>query len=118
MFLNIGFIRNLSSQESRPTMKHVLLIDDHAVVREGLKQLLEEPGATTFGEAATGGEALRLARGERWDIVVLDIYFDGRSGLEVLKELKQMCPKLPVLILSTHSEVQYARRALSGAGQE
>ncbi|MDT4967637.1 MAG: hypothetical protein QOJ64_2374 [Acidobacteriota bacterium] len=92
-------------------MKNILLVEDHAVVREGLKKMLEQPGVTSFGEAATGAEAMRLFRGKRWDIVVLDIYLDGRSGLEVLKELKQISPKLPVLILSMHSEEQYARRA-------
>jgi DNA-binding NarL/FixJ family response regulator len=65
----------------------------------------------TFGEAGTASEALRLVREQDWDVVVLDISLGDRSGLEVLKELKQVRPRLPVLILSMHSEEQYARRA-------
>ena len=90
----------------------ILIADDHAVVRDGVKKILEElPGEITYGEARTAQEALRLVHEENWDIVVLDISLGERSGLEVLKELKQVRPKLPVLILSMHSEEQYARRA-------
>jgi DNA-binding NarL/FixJ family response regulator len=64
-----------------------------------------------FGEASTPREAIALVRRESWDAVVLDISLGARSGLEVLKELKQVRPGLPVLILSMHSEEQYARRA-------
>jgi DNA-binding NarL/FixJ family response regulator len=93
-------------------MKKILIVDDHEVVREGVKKILtEQPGAITFGEASTAPEALRLARAEEWDVVVLDLSLGERSGLEVLKELKQIRPRLPVLILSMHSEEQYARRA-------
>jgi DNA-binding NarL/FixJ family response regulator len=66
---------------------------------------------TTFGEASTGHEALKLTREGDWDIVVLDLSLGGRGGLEVLKELKQIRPRLPVLILSVHTEVQFVRRA-------
>src|SRR5437763_1401819 len=90
----------------------VLIIDDHEVVRDGVKKILgEQSGTTTFGEASTAQEAIRLAREQDWDVAVLDISLGSRSGLEVLKELKQIRPKLPVLILSMHSEEQYARRA-------
>lgn len=90
----------------------VLIVDDHEVVRDGVKRILDEqPGAVTFGEASTAQEALKLAREEEWDVVVLDLSLGGRSGLEVLKELKRVRPKLPVLILSMHSEERYARRA-------
>jgi len=90
----------------------MLIIDDHAVVRDGLKRIFEEqPGTIAFGEASTASEALELARDQDWDVAVLDLSLGGRSGLEVLKELKQLRPKLPVLILSMHSEEQYARRA-------
>lgn len=93
-------------------MLRVLIVDDHAVVRDGVKNALEEKARTnSFGEASTPSEALELARKQDWDIVVLDLGLGGRSGLEVLKELKQIHPKLPVLILSMHSEEQYARRA-------
>jgi DNA-binding NarL/FixJ family response regulator len=90
----------------------VLIIDDHAVVRDGIKKILDEqPGEVSFGEASAAPEALRLAREQEWDVAVLDLSLGSRGGLEVLKELKQVRPKLPVLILSMHSEEQYARRA-------
>lgn len=93
-------------------MKKILIVDDHEVVRAGVKKILDEQsGAITFGEASTAPEALRLVRDEDWDVVVLDLSIGDRSGLEVLKELKQIRPHLPVLILSMHSEDQYARRA-------
>src|SRR5882762_9862420 len=96
-------------------MTRILIVDDHEIVRDGIRKMLDEqPGAVTFGQAGTAAEALDLARDEEWDVVVLDLSLGGRSGLEVLKELKQMRPRLPVLILSMHSEEQYARRAFKG----
>ena len=94
-------------------MKRILLVDDHEVVRDGVKKIFDEqqPGTTVFGEASTAPEAIRLVRDEDWDVVVLDLSLGGRSGLEILKELKQLRPRLPVLILSMHSDEQYARRA-------
>ncbi len=93
-------------------MKRILIVDDHDVVRDGIKRIFDrQAGTATFGEASTGAEALKLARDADWDIVVLDLSLGGRSGLEVLKELKQIRPRLPVLILSMHTEVQFARRA-------
>jgi len=90
----------------------ILIVDDHAVVRDGVKTIIGERfGKVVLGEASTANEALELARQEEWDAVVLDISLGARSGLEVLKELKHLRPKLPVLILSMHSEAQYARRA-------
>lgn len=93
-------------------MKRILLVDDHELLREGVKRIFDKQSEViTFGEASTGLEALKLARQEEWDIVVLDLSLGSRSGLEVLKELKQFRPRLPVLILSMHTEVQFARRA-------
>ncbi|MEA2144359.1 MAG: hypothetical protein QOI64_2789 [Solirubrobacteraceae bacterium] len=93
-------------------MKKILIVDDHEVVREGVKKVLGElPDTITFGEAGTAPDALRLAREQDWDVVMLDLSLGDRGGLEVLKELKQTRPRLPVLILSMHSEEQYARRA-------
>jgi two-component system invasion response regulator UvrY len=93
-------------------MKKILIIDDHEIVRDGLKRIVNEQSENiTFGEASTAPEALRLVVEQDWDIVVLDLSLGGRNGLEVLKELKQIRPGLPVLILSMHSEEQYARRA-------
>ena len=93
-------------------MIKILIVDDHEVVRDGVKKIFEkQTGTAAFGEAGTAQEALTLAREEEWDVAVLDLSLGGRNGLEVLKELKQIRPRLPVLILSMHSEEQYARRA-------
>jgi DNA-binding NarL/FixJ family response regulator len=90
----------------------VLIVDSHAVVRDGIKKLVDGPdGAVVFGEATSPAECIRLARERAWDIAVLDLALAGRDGLEVLKELRQIRPRMPVLILSRHSEEQYARRA-------
>src|SRR5205085_3549622 len=91
----------------------ILLADDHAVVRHGLKQILaDEFKKAAFGEARNAQEALDLVWKEDWDIVVLDITMPGRSGLEVLKEIKKSKPKIPVLVLSMHPEDQFAVRVL------
>jgi len=93
-------------------MRKVLIVDDHEVVRDGVKRLLEEqPGEVSCGEAGTPDQALEMALLGDWDAVVLDLSFAAKSGLEVLKELKQLRPRLPVLVLTMHSEEQYARRA-------
>ena len=91
-------------------MWKILTVDDHEVVRRGVKDMFTEASAT-FGEAHSGAEALTLVREQDWDIVVLDISLGGRNGLEVLGEIKQLKPSLPVLILSMHAEEQYAVRA-------
>jgi two-component system, NarL family, invasion response regulator UvrY len=91
----------------------ILLADDHAVVRFGLKRILaEEYPRAVFGEARNAQEALELLWKEKWDVVVLDITMPGRSGLEVLREMRKSCPKLPVLVLSMHPESQFAVRVL------
>lgn len=91
----------------------ILLADDHAIVRRGLKQTLADLFAqATFGEAGNTAETLESVWKQDWDVLVLDISMPGRSGLEVLREVKQARPKLPVLVLSTHPEDQYAIRCL------
>ncbi len=91
----------------------VLIADDHAVFRHGLKDILVRhfPDAR-FGEAETAQAALKLAWKRSWDIMLLDVRMPGRSGLEILKEVKHARPKLPVLILSAYPEDQYALRVL------
>jgi len=98
-------------------MKKILLIDDHAVMREGLKQILEDEfHEAVFGEAGNAGEALDLLQQKDWDLVILDIVLPGRSGLDVLKEIRQHKPKVPILVYSMHTEEEFAIRALrSGA---
>jgi two-component system, NarL family, invasion response regulator UvrY len=91
----------------------VLIADDHAVFRRGLKETLAEAfSAVVFGEARTAQEALDHVRRQNWDVVILDISMPGKSGLDILDELKRLRPKLPVLLLSMHPEQQFARRAL------
>jgi two-component system invasion response regulator UvrY len=91
----------------------ILLADDHAVVRHGLKQILaDEFKRASFGEARNAHEALDLVWKEHWDVVVLDVTMPGRSGLEVLREIKKSKPRIPVLVLSMHPENQFAVRVL------
>jgi DNA-binding NarL/FixJ family response regulator len=91
----------------------ILIADDHAVVRRGLRQILAEAFKRAFiGEAANSQEALERVWKDPWDIVILDLTMPGRSGLDVLKEIKRARPKLPVLILSMHPEDQFAVRLL------
>jgi two-component system invasion response regulator UvrY len=91
----------------------ILLCDDHAVVRHGLRQILADDfKKSTFGEARNAQEALDLVWKEHWDVVVLDITMPGRSGLEVLREIKKSKPRTPVLVLSMHPENQFAVRVL------
>jgi len=92
-------------------------VDDHTVVRQGLRHVLaDEFRRAEFGEARNAQEALNRVWKDKWDVVVLDITMPGRSGLEVLREIKHSKPKLPVLVLSMHPEDQFAVRVLkSGA---
>ncbi len=91
----------------------ILIADDHAVVRRGLKEILaEEYKLAEFGEAEDGPQTLKLVSKQKWDAVLLDITMPGMSGLDVLKDLKSVHPNLPVLVLSMHPEDQYARRCL------
>ncbi len=92
-------------------MIKVIIVDDHPVVRRGLKQIIEdEPDMQVTGEATTAGECFSLVRRMECSLVLLDISLPDRSGFDVLKQLKYERPGLPVLILSVHSEDQYAVR--------
>jgi len=94
-------------------MIKVVVVDDHAVVREGLKRIItENVGMTVTGEAADGHEAMLVIKSEPCDVVLLDITMPNKSGLDVLKELHAESPRLPVLVLSMHGEDQYAIRVL------
>jgi DNA-binding NarL/FixJ family response regulator len=96
----------------------ILIVDDHTIFREGLKRILsEEFSGVVFGEACNATEALEQVWKRKWDIVLLDITMQGRSGIDVLKEIRNSAPDLPVLILSGHPEEQYAVRVIrAGAG--
>lgn len=91
----------------------IIIADDHAIVREGLKQIVaEEKDMLVCGEAENASDLMELLNKEQWSIVVLDINMPGKSGLEALKDIKQIYPNLPVLILSMFSEDQYGLRAI------
>lgn len=101
-------------------MIRILLVDDHLIVRQGLRQVLGDvPGLQIVAEAAEGVEAIRAVRQlmaskphAMLDVVLLDIALPGRDGLDVLKQLKAEYPKLPVLMLSTYPDKQFAVRCL------
>src|SRR5215813_11205968 len=94
-------------------MINVVVVDDHAVVREGLKRIIAESGGMNVsGEAADGHEAMQVIRKQPCDVVLLDITMPNKSALDVLKELHAESPRLPVLVLSMHPEDQYAVRVL------
>ena len=94
-------------------MIHVLIADDHAVVRAGLKQILSATAdVQVAAEAASGTEALAAARAQRFDVIVLDMSMPGRSGLDLIRQIKDDQPRARILVLSMHQEEQYAVRAL------
>lgn len=94
-------------------MIRIFVADDHPVVRQGLKRIIEDaPGMTVVGEASSGQQLLQLLRREPCDLVLLDISMPGSNGLEVLKQMRAERWKVAVLILSIHNEEQYAVRAL------
>jgi two-component system invasion response regulator UvrY len=91
----------------------ILIADDHTVVREGLMHILTREWPTVeFGEALCASDVMQLLHLQTWDVVILDINMPGRSGLELLQDIKQEHPKVPVLILTMHPEEQYAMRAI------
>jgi two-component system invasion response regulator UvrY len=96
-------------------MINVLIADDHVLIREGLKKILKgQPDMVLAGEAGNAQELFEQLKKLNVDIVLLDISMPGESGLEALKELRQIYPKIPVLILSVHPEQRFAVRALKG----
>lgn len=91
----------------------ILLVDDHPVVRLGVKQILKGAfSSATIGEASDGPEALAELRTSPWEMVLLDLTMPGSSGLNLLKELRREQPRLPILVLSMHPPDQFAARAL------
>ena len=90
-------------------MIRILIADDHAIVRAGLKQFIaDQLDMEVAGEAATGAETIALVRTQEFDIVLLDISMPDKNGIDTLKSVKHIKPELPVLILSAHAEEQYA----------
>lgn len=94
-------------------MIRVIIADDHAILRQGLRQiLLAQPDMQVVGEAANYAEVMQQVRREECDVLLLDIAMPGKNGIETLKQVKHEYPKLPVLMLSMYPEDQYAVRAL------
>ena len=91
----------------------VLIADDHAIVRQGLRQILSDTAdLTVAGEAENGVQAVQMVRAGEWDVVLMDVSMPDRNGIDALKLIKKEFPRLPVLILSMYPEEQYAIRAL------
>jgi two-component system, NarL family, invasion response regulator UvrY len=91
----------------------ILVADDHPILRRGLKEiLLRELDGATCGEAGTADQVLSEVESQEWDLLILDVTMPGRSGLDVLRDLRGLRPQLPVLVLSMHPEDQLGKRAL------
>jgi two-component system invasion response regulator UvrY len=96
----------------------ILLADDHAIIRDGLRQILADTDdLRVAGEAANGLELMQQVRQKDWDALVLDLSMPGRNGLELIHMIKSEKPRLPILIFSMHHEEQYAVRALQAGAQ-
>ena len=94
-------------------MINILLVDDHVIVREGLRRIIDDtPGMEVIAEAGNGQDALNYVWKNKYDLIILDISMPGKNGLEILKEIKSHDRDLPVLMLSMHAENQYAMRTL------
>ena len=116
--MNTHKVDQAGSAIAKPATKparalRILIVDDHAIIRQGLRQLLSDAfPESVFGDANNGGEALELVWKQPWDVVLLDITMPGQSGLDVLKQMSSAQPNLAVLVLSMHPEDQYAVRVL------
>lgn len=92
---------------------NILLVDDHQMVRQGLKQILaDEYPKAAFGEAGTAAEAVQHIHRQKWNLALLDLNLPGRGGLDALADFKTAQPRLPVLVLSMHPEAEFAVQAL------
>src|SRR2546423_10192333 len=99
--------------EERTCMIRALIVDDHEIVRRGLKEVLEDEfSELETGEAENSRAALELIMAQDWEIVLLDINIPGRNGLEVLSEIKRLRPSIPVLVVSAYAEEEFAIRSL------
>jgi two-component system invasion response regulator UvrY len=91
----------------------ILVIDDHAIVRRGMVALLQEHfHEIEVGEAANAKDGMDLVKEAKWDLVIVDISMPGRNGLDMIEDLKHFQPSLPILVMSSHAEKDYALRSL------
>lgn len=96
------------------TTLRIMLVDDHPVVRRGVRDILADSlENAVIHEVGSGGEAVMLVRSHPWHVIILDLSLPDASGLDVLKRIRQIRPRLPVLILSMHAADQFARRAVA-----
>lgn len=94
-------------------MIRILIADDHTLMRDGLKQILASAGdMVVAGEASDGYKTLDQVRSGEWDLLLLDMSMPGRSGIELIKQIKIEKPRLPILVLSMHHESEYAVRSI------
>jgi DNA-binding NarL/FixJ family response regulator len=99
--------------KSKSTVKRVLIVDDHPMMRQGLAQLIDnELDLKVVAEADTGGQGLDIVVAQKLDLAVLDISLPDRNGLELIKDIRSLKPELPILIVSMHDEALYAERVL------
>jgi len=100
-------------QKKAKTPSRVLIIDDHPMMRQGLAQLInDEPDLSVSGEADTAGQALDLVTARKPDLALLDISLPDRNGMELIKDIRVLCPDLAILVVSMHDEALYAERVL------
>ena len=101
----------------KPTDKlQILVVDDHAIIRLGIQLALQQQFPARIVEANDAAEALELVRATRFDLILLDITMPGRSGLDLLPELRATQPDSPVLVMTMHAEEQFAERVLKAGG--
>jgi two-component system invasion response regulator UvrY len=98
-------------------MTHILIVDDHAIVRSGIRRLLIARADIHVSEAITGEQALQCLTVARFDLILLDLNLPGLAGLELLRRLVRLAPTLPVLVFSQHAEAIYATRALEAGAR-
>lgn len=97
-------------------MIRVVIADDHTILREGLRQLLSSAGdVQVVADAADGHEVMARVRSEDFDLLLMDMSMPGKSGIDLIKQVKSEKPKLRILVLSMHEEQQYAVRAIKAA---
>ena len=98
-------------------MSRVLLVDDHAIVRSGIRRLLADLPALELLEASSGEEALDQVRAGRFQLLILDLNLPGLGGLELLRRLLKADQRLPILVFSLHTEAIYATRAMEAGAR-
>src|SRR5471030_78992 len=118
MFPCFNLTRHPHGQHQQPPMIRIVIADDHTIMREGLKRILDgAPDIDIVGEAINGFEVLAHVRQGGFDLLMLDLSMPGRSGVDLIRQIKSEAPKLAILILTMHEEEQYAVRAIRAGAQ-